>query len=180
MLSRLAFGSLFRGIAADVAASAPRGGRILEVGCGPGLLSTRLAQSYGLDVTGLDLDPAMIELARTNAPKSSVDLGRLPSFVVGDVAALPFDDGSFDVVVSTFSMHHWSDRMAGLDEIARVLAPGGRALIWDLKPHTLPFHPEVHELAKETSGSSLGAATVAPWRWPARLSLAQRFEFTVN
>ena len=175
-LSRLVLSHLFRGIAKDVAASTPAHGTILEIGCGPGLLSARLAQSYGLQVTGLDLDPAMIELARANALKSSAGAGRLPTFVVGDVAALPFPDGSFDTVISTFSMHHWSDRTAGLDEIARVLADGGRALIWDLKPGALPFHPAVGDAADKLSGSHLTAISIADWRWPGPVALSQRIE----
>ena len=175
-LSRVVLSRLFRGIAADVAASTPRGGRILEVGCGPGLLSARLAESYDLAVTGLDLDPAMIELARARALRSADGTGRAPTFVVGDVAALPFPDRSFDTVISTFSMHHWSDRTAGLDEIARVLADGGRALIWDLKPGALPFHPTVGDSADTLAGSNLTAVSVADWRWPGPLALAQRIE----
>jgi len=175
-LSHILLSHMFRGIAAEVAASTPQGGRILEVGCGPGLLSVRLAQSHGLEVTGLDLDPAMIELARANALTSSSGPGRLPSFVVGDVAALPFDDGSFDIVVSTFSLHHWSDRTAGLNEIARVLAPGGRALIWDIKPGGLPFHPAVDDAAEQLSGSSLKLTAARDWRWPGPLSFSQRIE----
>ena len=49
------------------AVAAPDGARVLEVGCGPGHLSIRLARHHGLDVTGLDLDPAMVERARVNA-----------------------------------------------------------------------------------------------------------------
>ena len=63
---RLLLGSLFDRIAADVARVAPVGAPVLEVGCGPGRLSIRLARRYGVDVTGLDLDPAMIERARAN------------------------------------------------------------------------------------------------------------------
>src|SRR5829696_846048 len=70
-MSRLMLGSLFGPIAADVAAVAPDGARVLEVGCGPGQLSIRLSREYGLDVSGLDLDPAMIERARANADRAS-------------------------------------------------------------------------------------------------------------
>jgi hypothetical protein len=63
---RLLLGSLFTGIPADVAAVAPEGARVLEVGCGPGRLSILLAGEYDLDVTGLDLDPVMIERAGAN------------------------------------------------------------------------------------------------------------------
>ena len=123
-MSRLFFGSLFGPVAADVAATAPEGARVLEVGCGPGHLSIRLARQHGLDVTGLDLDPAMIERTRANAYRARDGEERRPSFLVGDVAALPFPDGTFDLVVSTMSMHHWADPTAGLTEIARVLRPG--------------------------------------------------------
>src|SRR6266545_4867691 len=124
-LSRLVLGSLFGRIAADVAAVAPDGARVLEVGCGPGRLSILLARRYGLEVIGLDLDPAMVERARTNAARSAKQDGREPAFLVGDVASLAFPDRSFDLVVSTLSMHHWADPTAGLSEIGRVLRPGG-------------------------------------------------------
>src|SRR5918992_4840640 len=123
-LSLLMLGSLFGPIAADVAAVAPDGARVLEVGCGPGHLSIRLARQHGLDVTGLDLDPAMIERARANADRKEDGDEHGPSFLVGDVAALPFPDESFDLVVSTMSMHHWADPTAGMAEIDRVLRPG--------------------------------------------------------
>ena len=120
-MSRLFLGSLFGPIAADAAATAsamvPDGARVLEVGCGPGHLSIRLARQHGLDTTGLDLDPVMIERARVNAGRASEGFGRLPperlpSFLVGDVASMPFPNGSFDLVVSTLSMHHWANPTA--------------------------------------------------------------------
>ena len=68
-LSRLLLGSLYGRIAADVAAVAPTGARVLEVGCGPGHLSIRLARHHEFEVTGVDLDPAMIARARANAAR---------------------------------------------------------------------------------------------------------------
>jgi len=173
-MSALVLGGFFAGVAADVARFAPPGGRVLDVGCGPGRLAVPLAQ-HGLNVTGLDLDPAMIERARINAGRALGD-ERRPSFVVGDAASLGFPDGSFDLVVSTMSMHHWEDPAAGLREIARVLRPGGRALVWDLRPGVVPVHAHVPDVTEHIEGSGLSVASAAPWRWPWILPLTHRVE----
>jgi SAM-dependent methyltransferase len=180
-LSRLLLGPLVRRIAADVAAVAPDGARVLEVGCGPGHLSVRLAREHGLEVTGLDLDPAMVARARANTDRAVHRGGRRPSFLVGDVAALAFPDRSFDLVVSTLSMHHWADPAAGLAEIGRVLRPGARALIWDFRPGVRPHlfgprHAHIPDPVDHTHGSPLAVANVTPWRWPWRFTLTQRIE----
>jgi SAM-dependent methyltransferase len=175
-MSRLLASSLFGRIAADAAAAAPAGARVLEVGCGPGRLAIRLAGQHGLDVTGLDLDPAMIERARANAAHRGNGHKRGPSFLVGDVAALAFPDRSFELVVSTLSMHHWADPAAGLAEIGRVLRPGGRALIWDFRHGVLPFHAHLPDPLQHARGGPLRVASAAPWRWPWRFSLTQRIE----
>lgn len=177
--SRRLLASLFDGIAADIAATAPAGARILEVGSGPGHLAVRLAREHGLEVTGLDLDPEMVARARSSAEHASRH-GRRPSFVIGDVAALQFDAASFDLVVSTFSMHHWSDPSAGLAEIARVLRPDGRALIWDLKPGVRLFHMHAPDPVALVQGSALRLVQAMPWRWPWRLSLSMRLELAVG
>jgi SAM-dependent methyltransferase len=180
-LSRLLLGPLVKRIAADVAAVAPDGAQILEVGCGPGLLSLRLGRHHGFEVTGLDLDPAMIARARTNADRPGNGDQRRPSFLVGDVAALAFPDGSFDLVVSTLSMHHWADPAAGLAEIGRVLRPGGRALIWDFRPGARPHpfgprHAHLPDPADHTHGSPLRVENATPWHWPWRFALTQRVQ----
>jgi len=180
-LSRLMLGSLFGRIAADAAAVAPHGARVLEVGCGPGRLSIRLARQHGLDVTGLDLDPAMIERARANAARPGNGDERRPSFLVGDVASLPFPDGSFDLVVTTLSMHHWADPTAGLAEIGRVLRPDARALVWDFRPGVRPHpfgprHAHMPDPVEHAHGSPLRVVNATPWRWPWRFNLTQRIE----
>jgi ubiquinone/menaquinone biosynthesis C-methylase UbiE len=188
-MSRLFLGSLFGPIAADAAATAeatasamaPDGARVLEVGCGPGHLSIRLARQHGLDTTGLDLDPVMIERARVNAGRASEGFGRLPperlpSFLVGDVASMPFPDGSFDLVVSTLSMHHWANPTAALAEIERVLRPGARALVWDFRPGFVPFHGDMPDPVERMHGAPLRVVSATPWRWPWRFNLTQRIE----
>jgi SAM-dependent methyltransferase len=175
-LSQVFLGSLFGPIAADVAARAGPGARVLEVGCGPGRLAIRLAREHGLEVTGVDLDPGMIERARANAAASRDGGGPEPSFAVGDAASLPFADRSFDLVVSTLSLHHWADPAAGLAEIGRVLRPGGRALVWDLRRGLLWFHARVPDPVSAVHGTPLRVASVRPWRWPWRLPLMERLE----
>lgn len=175
-MSRLVLGSFFGPIAADIAAAAPDGARVLEVGCGPGHLSIRLARQHGLDVTGLDLDPAMIERARANADRSEDGDERWPSFLIGDVAALPLPDESFDLVVSTMSMHHWADPTAGMAEIDRVLRPGASALIWDFRPGFQPFHGDLPDPVEHTHGAPLRVVGATPWQWPWRFNLTQRIE----
>jgi ubiquinone/menaquinone biosynthesis C-methylase UbiE len=173
-LSRLLLGGFYRTVASDITASAARGGAVLEVGCGPGVLSIRLARDHGLDVTGMDLDPAMIERARANGER--LPAGARLRFMVGDVAALPFDDGSFDVVFSTLSVHHWADPGAGLAEVARVLKPGGRALIWDIRPGAMPLHRSAPDPLAQMEGSALRVVRAAPWPWPWGLKLIQKIE----
>ena len=180
-LSGLLLGSLFKGIATDVGADVPAGTRILEVGCGPGHLSIALADRHKLDVTGIDLDPAMIERAQTNASRDFDLDERRPTFLAADVASLPFADASFDLIVSTFSMHHWADATAGLAELGRVLRPGGRALIWDFRPGSRPLffgrrHDHIPDPADHSQGSALRVVDSRPWRWPWRFTFAQRME----
>lgn len=172
---RLLLRSLFDGVAADIARVAPDGARVLEVGCGPGRLSILLARRHHLHVTGLDLDPAMIELARANAAATNGE-GESPSFAVGDVSALSFPDESFDLVVSTLSMHHWAETSTALNEIGRVMRPNGRALVWDLRGGFVPMHGRMADPASHAAGTTLTLATSSAWRWPWRLTLLRRIE----
>jgi SAM-dependent methyltransferase len=170
------FRSLFGPIAADIAAAAPDGGRILEVGCGPGHLSIVLAAEHGLDVTALDLDPEMIDRARRKADQATAAGHRAPVFLAADVAQLPFDEASFDLIVSTYSMHHWSDKPAGLAEIRRVLRPGGRALIWDLRKGFALFHMQAPDPMEPIGDAPLDLIGTTDWLWPRGFTFTQRLE----
>jgi ubiquinone/menaquinone biosynthesis C-methylase UbiE len=126
---------LYRRIADDVAAlSLPPGAAILDIGTGPGRLPRYISDRCpGATVQGVDLSDEMIAHAREAAEAAGYPSGR-PAYAVADVADLPYDDDSVDLVVSSLSLHHWEDVPAGLREVARVLRPGGQAWIYDIRP----------------------------------------------
>jgi ubiquinone/menaquinone biosynthesis C-methylase UbiE len=106
-------------------------GDLLDAGCGPGHLAIAIGRSFpGLKVTGLDNNPHVLAAALRNRSRVPI---RNVSFQSGDVQLLPYADGSFDFVVSTLSLHHWRDAHRALAEIHRVLRPGGRLLLMDLR-----------------------------------------------
>ena len=108
-----------------------------DLGCGPGLLAIELArQAAGLRVVGVDVAPEMLTQGQELARQSGVE--EHVSFRLGDVAQLPFPDASLDLVISTFSLHHWSEPVPVLDEMARVLRPGGAFLVVDLRRDMVP------------------------------------------
>lgn len=102
----------------------PRGLRVLEVGAGTGRDSVALARS-GAEVITLDYSPKSLELIRQAATSADVSIG----MVGGDGLALPFADGSFDLVFHQGLLEHFRDPMPMLVEHARVLAPGGMLLV---------------------------------------------------
>jgi ubiquinone/menaquinone biosynthesis C-methylase UbiE len=151
-------------VAGEVAVAHPAG-KLLEVGSGPGRLAVRLAQeASGVTLTGVDISGAMVERAARRAARAG--LSERVRFEVGDVAALPHSDEEFDAVVSTLSLHHWSDPASGLAEIHRVLKPGGEARIYDLAHWLwLPARDE-NRLARLAAASLFGEGEVEVVRWP--------------
>jgi len=122
----------YRHVAAEVAAGAPRGAAVLDAGAGTGRLLVTLARARpDLELTGVDLEADMIARAERNA--RAAGLADRIALRVGDAADLPYPDDSFDLVVSTLSMHHWKDVEPVLGELARVLRPGGRLWIYDFR-----------------------------------------------
>jgi ubiquinone/menaquinone biosynthesis C-methylase UbiE len=123
---------LLRAFVARRAVTMKRSGRAADLGCGPGHLVVKLAQAApGLQVTGIDLSDAMLIEAEKHARRSGLE-DRI-GFKKGDAARIPFPDGSLDLVVSSLSLHHWSDPVGVLDEIGRVLRSGGAFLVFDLR-----------------------------------------------
>jgi len=98
-----------------------RGEKVLDVGCGTGVIALTAAQR-GAKVRGIDLTPALLERAKANAALAEVEI----EFREGDVEALPYKDGEFDVVLSQFG-HMFAPRPeVAISEMLRVLRPGGR------------------------------------------------------
>jgi SAM-dependent methyltransferase len=97
------------------------GERVLDVACGTGNVAIPAA-AKGAEVTGIDITPELLEDAKRNAEKYGVNV----EWVEGDAQDLPFEDDSFDVVVSTFGCMFAPDHRKAAAEITRVLRPGGR------------------------------------------------------
>ena len=100
---------------------------VLEVGCGIGIVSGFLAEEYGMNVQGTDIDPGQIEIAREMQPESDC-----LHFGIEDAARLTYKEASFDLVLSQFVFHHMADWEEAVREVARVLRPGGYFMWLDL------------------------------------------------
>ena len=96
----------------------------LEIGCGSGPVSKHISKKYKLKVVGTDVDNDQIKLAKEN----SEDI----TFMVADATNLPFEDRSFDIVLSINVLHHIYNWMDALNEINRVLKNGGYLILAEL------------------------------------------------
>ena len=126
-----------------------RTGVVLDIGTGPGWLLVALRRTLPeAELIGVDISPAMAATARKNIKSAGYET----EIHVGAAAAeaLPLDDETCNVVVSTGSLHHWKHPSAALNEVHRVLKTGGYALIYDLV-RKLP--PEVAKAARREFGS---------------------------
>jgi SAM-dependent methyltransferase len=118
-------GKVFRGVyrvAEDVAMAAPTGGAVLDAGCGSGRLAFEIAKRRpDLRVHGIDLERGIVEVATRHAEQAKV--ADRVEFTVADLADLPLPDDSVDLIVSTASLHHWTDVSAVIASLNRVLRP---------------------------------------------------------
>ena len=107
-------------------------GKALDIGTGTGWLAIGFAQGLpGVHVVGLDLSDVVLKLARENAQESGVS-SRV-SFEKGDAQDMPFEDDTFDLVISSNTLHLLKNPVGMFDEIQRVLKPGGRFLVSDFR-----------------------------------------------
>ena len=129
------------------AAKIARGQSVLDVGCGTGALTREVARRTGAPerVTGLDLDGAMLEVARRLTPAIT--------WIRGSALDLPFPSDRFEAVVSQFAMMFFDGRERGVREMWRVLAPGGRltVAVWG-RLDRAPFHETFVRIAERRAG----------------------------
>lgn len=131
--------------------------RGVDVACGPGTFTRPLARRVARAV-GVDLTPAMVEKARAEAARDGITN---IEFVCANIYELPFANGSADIVSCGYAVHHLTDPARALDEMARILRPGGRIAIVDI---VLPdgcdaaIHNEVERVRDPSHAHTLSAA----------------------
>jgi ubiquinone/menaquinone biosynthesis C-methylase UbiE len=119
----------FKALALRVAAQIPAGSDVLEVAPGPGYFAIELAKRGAYRITGLDISHTFVEIARQNAARDGVAV----DFRQGNAASMPFANESFDFLLCRAAFKNFTQPVQALEEMYRVLKPGGRALIIDLR-----------------------------------------------
>ena len=140
-----------RALAARIAALAPSAATVLEVAPGPGFLSIELAKR-GLRVRAVDISKTFVEIARRNASAEGVEA----RFDLGNAAALPVEDATVDFVVCRAAFKNFAEPVKALEEMRRVLRPGGTALLVDMRRDA-----PVPELQRYVDG--LGVSRLNRW-----------------
>ncbi len=135
----------YRRQAAEVTAGWPDGAEVLEVAPGPGFFAIELAKR-GFRVTGLDISHTMVEIARENRAGLEID------FRQGDITNAPFDAESFDYLVCQAAFKNFRQPVTALNEMHRVLRPGGFAVIQDLNHEATNA-----DIGREVAGMNVGA-----------------------
>lgn len=118
----------FQRQARAVASGLQSGCDVLEVAPGPGFFAIELARLGDFKVTGLDISQTLVGIATENARNAGLRI----DFRLGNASAMPFTDNSFDFVYCSAAFKNFSEPIKALNEMYRVLRPGGEALVADL------------------------------------------------
>jgi len=119
----------FRRQARTAAEHLSSGCNVLEVAPGPGFFAIELAKLGAFKITGLDISRTFVEIATENARNAGVRI----DFRLGNASAMPFADDSFDFICCSAAFKNFSEPVKALDEMYRVLRPGGEAMVVDLR-----------------------------------------------
>jgi ubiquinone/menaquinone biosynthesis C-methylase UbiE len=122
----------FKVLAKRMSDSLAAGSSVLEVAPGPGYFAIELAKRGSYKITGLDISQTFVEIARQSAREQGVEV----NFQRGNASSMPFEENSFDLIVCRAAFKNFSEPVGALKEMRRVLRPGGKALIIDLRKDT--------------------------------------------
>ena len=125
--------------ASQITAGLQAGARVLEVAFGPGYLAIEMAR-LGFQVTGLDISRTFVEIATGNARQAGVTV----DFRQGDVAQMPFESSSFDLIVCQAAFKNFTRPSSALTEMHRVLRAGGTAVIQDMSSNAT--HADIEQV----------------------------------
>ena len=124
----------FRALARQVAGELRPQSRVLEVAPGPGYFAIELAKIGDYQVDGLDISKTFVEIGSRNAKEANVDV----AFLQGNASSMPYENASFDFVFCRAAFKNFTDPVGALQEMCRVLKPGGKGLLIDLRRDVSP------------------------------------------
>jgi ubiquinone/menaquinone biosynthesis C-methylase UbiE len=155
----------YRKSAGLVTADLQPGASVLELASGPGLLAIEIARSGSYRVAGLDISQTFVEISQKNAQLAGVDV----DFRLGNAAAMPYSANEWDFIVCRAAFKNFSNPVASLDEMHRVLKLGGRALIQDLRS-------DVPDITIDEYVDKMGRSGLDRWitRWTFKNMLVKR------
>jgi ubiquinone/menaquinone biosynthesis C-methylase UbiE len=155
----------FKSLARRVAGQIPADAMVLEVAPGPGYFAIELAKLGAYRLTGLDISRTLVEITRANAAKAGVEA----DFRQGDAAHMPFASESFDFLLCRAAFKNFTEPLPALKEMYRVLKPGGRALIIDLRRDA-----SMQSISQAVEGMHLGIVNAMVTRLTFRFMLLKR------
>jgi ubiquinone/menaquinone biosynthesis C-methylase UbiE len=152
----------------------PAGSRVLEVGCGTGVLTRRLARVPGVEsVLGVDIAPSLLERARSLVTERNV------TFEEGDATALRFSNESFEVVVLDSTLSHVPDAERAIAEAARVLRPAGLLAVFDGNYSTTTVALGDHDPLQACVEAMMTASVTDRWLMRRLPAVVGRHDLTV-
>lgn len=155
----------YRTAAEGIAAMLPSGSHVLEVAPGPGYFAVELAKLGSRHIVGLDISSSFVRIATENARKAGVEV----DFRHGNASSMPFDSASFDLVYCRAAFKNFSEPVQAINEMHRVLKPGGKAVIVDLRKDT-----SAGEIDVAVDGMGLNPINSLLTKWIFKHSLLKR------
>jgi ubiquinone/menaquinone biosynthesis C-methylase UbiE len=146
-------------MAASLVKKIPAGGRFLEIAPGPGYFCIELAKLGSFQITGLDISKSFVEMSRKNAAEAGIKA----EFRLGDAAAMPFENDTFDFMFCQAAFKNFTRPVQAIAEMYRCLRPHGVAVISDMRRDT-----SQSDIDQEVAGMGLGRLDAIFVRWTFR------------